>query len=483
MIQPRITEQLKILQEGIRLDAPLVANFFETTTPLLEYSKKLHQYEAQPEHRERQSHFKSAVRELLRQIFDESELAKANINWEGDWKINIVDHQGFLNHPILVATNIIGNMYQLPSDKPEGVIVLSDSAVPFNNFFHKRGLKFSGKQINIFSHKERHIIAYTAPTKINFPLTQNAQQSGFSIEEMEFLHRVEKQLNSTANHSKVRSYSDQITRANYEMWPLLFSDDIRNNIPGLFYVSNEATTAALLPQYLQDTQNIFYRILFDEPTRNKFIDYFNGITGCWDKDVKKGSHFFWGLSDEGEGVNLAVRNNKLVSTDEHNPMEIKLTPEDILGALRDKKIYPGMFIVYGIAIFYCGICPLVGYGSMNYQTRMKLAWIKTMQAVEPSEVPLLEHIPTDGFIGGPKVAFAVDKSGFVELYALDIMYRGGLSKEYLERLREMPFNALLAPALIDIYESYVKPERKQKISIKSGELMGESFSWLKNMRV
>lgn len=477
-----VEEQLKILQEGIRLDASLVANFFKTTTPLGRYAAGLHHYKALPEHRERQQHFKKTVRRQLNETFTNEELSAANINWDTDWKINIVDHHGLLNHPILVATNIIGNVHQLPTDNPEGIVVLSDSGVPMNNFFHKRGLRFAGNQINVFSHKQRHAVAYAAPVNQSFPLLRGSAAHDYSPAQRSFLERVAWQLESTSTHRKVDNLVDQVSRANFELWPQLFHEDIRGQIPGLFYVANEAVATNLLLEYLTDERSIFTRILFDDAIRAKFIENFNGVTGCWEDDVARGSHFFWGLNDRHEAVSLKLEGNRLVSRDEKKSIRIQLTRSAIVSALQEKAIYPGMFLVYGIAIFHCGIRPLVGYGSMNYQTRMKEAWIRTMREIEPREVPLLAHIPTDGFIGGPKVTFAATANGYEDLYALDIIYRGGLTKEYLDHLRGMPFNALLLPALIDIYDSYVRPDHKQKITITSGQLMGESFGWLKEMR-
>jgi hypothetical protein len=103
--------------------------------------------------------------------------------------------------------------------------------------------------------------------------------------------------------------------------------------------------------------------------------------------------------------------------------------------------------------------------------------------LNPSEVALVERIPTNSFIGGPKVTFKWKDGAFQDQFALDIMFDGGLSAEYLEHLRQTPFNAVLLPALIDIYDSYVRPERKQPITITSGDLMGESFEWLKHSQV
>jgi len=472
----QITEQLKILQDGIRQDAPLVANFFNTNTPLQQYATELHQYEALPQHRKRQKLFKDKAKEILLSVFTKEELQQANIDWSTDWKINIVDHHGLLNHPILIATNIIGNIHQLPSGQPQGIVVLSDSGVPTNNFFHKRGLLFHHNQLNIFSHKQRHAISYALPTKDSFPLSDKAKQHNLPAEAVKFLTSIEQTLTSTATNSQITSFANQVQRINYELWPLLFHQDIRSQIPNLFYLPNETIAHHLLKEYLPHDNHFFNQVLCDKTTRSLIIKNFTNVTGCWDDQGHHGTHFFWGLNDNHEAVTLRLDNNHLVSSNQD--IKIELTPTSISQALDDRLIYPSMFLVYGIAIFHCGIRPLVGYGSMNYQTKMKGAWLKTMSHLDQEEYKLINHIPTDGFIGGPKATFQATEQGYKDLYALDIIYQGGLTKNYLDHLRQMPFRDLLTPALIDIYDSYVKPEHKQAITITSNDLMGSSFSWL-----
>lgn len=480
-MKPEVATQLEILKQGIKVDAPLVADFFENTTSLAKHAEKIHSYVATPEHRQRQAGLKKACKRILLRNFSEEEVTRANIDWETDWKINIVDHHGVLSHPILVATNIIGNMHQLPTENPRGQIVLSDSGVPLNNFFRKRGVKFHGKQLNIHPSKNRHVLAYAAKTLTEIPLAELGVEQGCSLEEINFLKQKEQQILKTLKDPRVHTYADQVKRINYEWWKELFSPELREKIPDVFYVPNEELGSEMLQEYLQDSTHPVYRILFDVLTREIVVREFMNLTGCWDEDHKRGSVFFWALNEMGEEVALGIEGNTLVSLDGRYSFEIK--PEVIIQALREKKIFPGMFMVYGISIFYCGVLPLVGFGSMNYQTKMKQAWVRTWQKLNPTEASLVDKITTNSFIGGPKVTFKRTIRGFEDQFALDILFDGGLSANYLEHLRQTPFNAVLMPALIDIYTSYVRPERKQPITITSGDLMGESFEWLKLSQV
>lgn len=478
-----VEEQFEIVQAGVRKSAPLVADFFDTTTPLYEHSLELSRYVAHPVHQERQELLKKKTRKILHGIFTSEEIDSMNIDWSGDWKINIIDHHNFLNHPLLATANIISNLWQIPSENPRGMIVLSDSGVPMNNFFHKRGVQFHGKQLNMVPSRERHLLYYAAPVHTSLPIAEAAQTQNMSHEEVTFVRSIEDIMENAGKHPLVKSFRDQVTRVNRELWKLMYHEDIRANIPELIYVTNEDTCNAMLGDLLQDPNNIFSKILFNKETRNIFITEFPGIAGCWGGERDLGTHFFWGLNESGENFSLEIEGETLVSRDRSIGFSLPLEKNAILNALAEKKVYPSMFMVYGVSVFYCGVLPYCGFGSMNYLSRMKDAWIRAMQQVDPSEVPLLESTNTRAFVGGPTATFRYDqKSGqYVSLFALDVIERGGMTREYLEQIGKIPLNAILKPALLNIYDAYLRPEEKQPLSITANDLMGDSFKWLQRM--
>ncbi len=202
---PQTQTQLDILKSGITKVVPLVADFLQVHRPLGEYSKTLYDHQAHPVHQERQKNIKVVMQEVLARSFTEEEIARANLNWDDDLVINIIDHQGFLNHPLLISTNLIANKFRIPGTNPNGIVVLTDSGVPLNNFFHKRGLKFANQQLNIFPTRDRHIIAYAAPTYTEFGLMKSAKQFDFSDEELTFLQTIQDELEQSATHPKCTS--------------------------------------------------------------------------------------------------------------------------------------------------------------------------------------------------------------------------------------------------------------------------------------
>lgn len=474
-----IKEQLDILQEGIQKDVTLVADFFDVDTPLGEYAAEVQSYEAPAVHKERQQLLKSVIQKKLSAVFTDEELVAGNIDWETDLKLNIVDHHWFLNHPILMSTNIIANMDQFLVDDPKGVIVLTDSGVPMNNFFFKRGFQIHGEQLNVFPSRQRHQMAYAGGVKEDFPLLEKAKMKDvFSEDDMTLLQSVEQKLSAIAQEENVTDFLTQVDRSNHWMWKQLFAEDIRDTVPDVFYISNEEIAVEMLREYLQEENSLWYKVLCEPEMRQHILSTFNGVIGCWNDSSDVGTYFFWGLNEKGEALRMVIDGNAIISTDERYPLRVELTPEGIMNALYEKQIYASMFVVYGISIFTCGVKPLVGFGSMNYQTHMKKQWVEALKERMPEEAALMGAIPTNGFIGGPKVTFAREGESYKDLYAFDIMRMGGFSKHYIESLKQVSFNAVLTPALIDIYDSYVRPENKQDITVTSGELMGEPFAWL-----
>ncbi|MDP2630506.1 MAG: hypothetical protein Q8P56_03805, partial [Candidatus Uhrbacteria bacterium] len=151
----------------------------------------------------------------------------------------------------------------------------------------------------------------------------------------------------------------------------------------------------------------------------------------------------------------------------------------LIQALATSEIIPSLFVIYGWLLLYAGIRPLVGYGSLNYITQMKMAWIDVLQGVDDDERARAQTVNTLGMIGGLIVAFKRSGDGsLLNQYALDLVHAGGMKREYLERLFEMKLNDLLGPALLDIYGSFIPASQRVKHSLTSNDLLGQAFDWI-----
>lgn len=469
-------EEIKILKEGIKKYAPVVAEFFDKEENILQYSENLYDYAVDKEYLKRQKDLCRVMEKYIKRLFSEKTDIKPPLI------INIVDHHAILNHPILLATNIVANAYRLINNKEKKPIaVLTSSVVPLNNFFNKKGFQFHGRRVPLFSNKEMHQ-ASCFVGRHDFNFTQRLKDIGrwqeFNPKEQEFLSNIEEEI-LNLDYSKAKNYNDQISLIDRFLWKRLFAEEIREEIPGLYYLTQEDIMRDILPSFLKK-DNIISKAIFDDDFRKVILDNFQGLIGCWDGKNKKGTHFFWYKNEKNEAARLYLKNNALISEDKTK--KIKLEREEIISLMEKEEIVPNLFVIFGFMTFWAGLRPLVGHGSCNYLTKMKDAWLKTLKDFNQEEHDRLSGIDTKGLIGGEIVTYGRDENGeIVDLYAFDVIEKGGLTKEYLKNIFKMKYKDLLKPALIEIYNSYVPVTGGERVDLglKPQDMMGEEFSWIK----
>jgi len=471
---PGTQDELGEMRDGISQDVPLLETILTDETPLAEYCEALFHPPKSPVPRDRQEAFKVATCACLLESFTDSELKDANLQWDGDWVLNIFDHHLPLNHPFMHSANLLAQLRQLPSESPNGILVLSDAGVPYNNVAFNRGFMLHDQLLRVVSDRHKRDGVYHAPRLDSFPLRARASQKEMTAEDGAFLDRIESILEEAGGGAGAM---EQISRINYRLWPLLFEEKLRPGIPPLLYVANELVCANLLIDYLKDPDHLFSRMLLDPALRSRTLELFDGLTGCWNQDGSHGTTFFWRSPGGHHFSRLRLDGDYLVDTEAD--YRLHLDAEAIQSALREREIYPGMFLVYGISVFFCGIVPLVGFGSLNYLPRMRDAWETLLRDIDAAEAERIAEIDIGRTIGGPLLTWDVSGKDPELLYALDIIRRGGLTSDYLDRLRQFPFHHALAPALPDIYNVYVHPEHRREIKATSVDMMRLYADWLK----
>lgn len=472
-----LSTRIEHLQEKIKGKIPLLGGYLGSQEILNDYSRSLHNFSPAPIHKQRQELFKTVIERELKRIFGE-DFDFRQFDFGNDSVFSIVDHHDILNHPLFISPNIITNLYRLGEnnfDLAKGTTVISDSGIPIDHYGNRRGLSFFGKTLRLYSHAERHKIAFALPKRKDFDLSKQAEKIGLTSEHVQFLKQIEETFNSAAQSETATFYRDQVTIINGILWKKLFEEKLRSNVPDLFHVAGEVITTSLLNKFFHDHSNIFYRVLFEKSIREDVLQSFDGVRGCWKNDKTYGTHFFWGINDRGESERMWVSGDQLVS--ENGDLQLNLSMESILEALEEEKIYPGLFLVYGIIIFYFGTKPLTGFLSTDYLTRMKEKWISVVAKFDPDEAALIQTIPTSNLVQGPKTIFDFRDGKYVDMYTLDILYKGGVSENYLEKLRSMTLGALLLPGLPDIYKAYIGAEN---LDVSVDDLMNESFGWIKD---
>lgn len=460
---------MNIVREGLREYVPLVADVFETPEPLLEYSKNLYADPVDPVHVERQHAIANNVQEYVKRIHG------VEIPVQVPMVVNVVDHHSLFNNPILIATNITAQAHRL-LDGGDPFVVFSTSMVPQDNYFND--IRYHGHRIPFFAKKQMKQVAcfmdkheYASVDR----LKQSKKWNKLTEEEQQFIEQYERSL-ADIDVRGAQTMNEQLSIVNTHLWKQIFDESIRESVPDMYYVTNEDILMGMTQELLHG-DHIISRSIFDADMRAEVLARFEGLTGCWNMEKGKGTHFFWHRKADNTIEPLYLNGTSLVNQDKTYAVE--LTPADLESEMMTLEIVPSLFLIYGFLCLYSGVKPLVGYGSLNYITDMKNAWLELLDEQDPEEAALMRSVNTLGLVGGFITTFNRNTEGNLEnRYVMDLIADGGITKEYLDNLFKMKMNDLLAPAAIEVYGSYLPAEARKDHGLSTADVMGEAFDWI-----
>ncbi len=484
--QAAIEEKQQIISQ-IKQYVPLFSHFFDISTSLRQYSSQLRNFQISPIHQQRQGLIRRVIEQKLRTLFGD-QYDGLRVNLTGNLAFNIADHHQVLNHPLLIGANVVSHIDSFMQPvKQDAIVVISSGDVPPNNYFSKSGFQFHDKRVPLFSVSEKEYSSYYIP-KRDFDFVSRLKAidrwSEFDEAEQAFLEKYNQQLTSI-DFSQTPDYKDQITKIVKETWPLLFEESIRPNLPELLYITQEEVTTNCLIELLEkrdEPGNFIIDTLFDAELRSTVLDTFRGIVVAWRESEGKGTHFFWRKHpDKPQSIRMFVEGNQLVPQhNDYRHLAVPLERETIIQMLKDKEIYPSLFLIFSVLNFYAGVKPLTGYGSTVYLELFRQAWLKSLRTHQrEDEARLVEGVDLTGFVAGVPIFFNRINNELKTLYAADIFAQGGITANYLEKIFAMPFNQLLDVAVADIYDyyaqKYVPTEAKLTPKIGFDDLVALTF--------
>ncbi|MFZ6015382.1 MAG: hypothetical protein ACOYUZ_03430 [Patescibacteria group bacterium] len=481
MLTAQKQQDLQFVLSKIRQYLPRLIEFLDDDRKLKDYSRDLYDYQAPEIHLQRQKPCLDFINQKTKRLFPDKQI---EFNTKNGIIANVVDHHNILNHPLLTSGIIISNIYQFndSQQKKDNILVLSCGSVPFSNNFHKRGFSFNNITFPFVKGKDTDRVIHFFPSKkLEFlPLAQErGMLNELNAEQMKFLKDYQQTI-LDVNADKYSNFLDQMSVLNHKLFPLLFEKSLRNKLPELVYIETEEMAAHVLKQVIKEKNNFIHDALFNPKFRHDVLNGFEGIWGAWDKQQNLGSHFFFLEDGKGGEVALEYMDGYLVSKSKKLDVKIKLDPETILDLLKKNKIRPSIFLFYGITLFYCGIKPLTGLGSMNYLSDMQSAWIKVLSEYDSKEAEMVKNMNMRGLIVSPNVLYARNADNqIIEQFFADVVYSGGLNQDYLNHLAEMKFNHLLKTSLIGNYEIKTPQAEKKELNLTVNDLVSEGFGWIK----
>jgi len=454
----QVKEESSRIIEQIKKYIPPMRRFFDLNETLKDYAEGLYNFAVAEAHLRRQELVIDVIQGHFERIFGTDSFAALNFKLVPPLAFNIADHHQVLNHPALISSNFAATCFEFLKPKSAPIVVISSADVPPNNFFSLGGFQLGGKKVPIFSVGERELCSYYIP-KRDFNFVARTRKAGrfseFNEAEQKFLASEENRIRNL-DFSNCQDYCDQISVLVKDSWPRLFKSEIRMNVPNLLYIPQEEVVRQMLIRMIGD-KNIITSVLFDSELRETVINNFRGIVVAWRESEAKGTHFFWRkYPGQNRALRLFLEGGLLVPHDKRfKDLAVPLKPEVILDLLSKKEIYPSLFTIFAVLNFYCGIKPLVGYGSVMYLDLLKKVWLETLVGTKYSdEIKNLELVDTTGFMAGLPLFFERQNGKLKTLYGYDIVFRGGMSAEYLEKVMSLKFRDLVVVGVAEMYEYY-----------------------------
>lgn len=445
---PQLNE---IANEVVKI-MPSLRPFYLSAETLTEYSERINIYQAHPVYAKRQIKCKKLLNKKIQSIFNHQELSKIHLNIDKAWSVigGSIDHHGILNHPFLVSIHLVYNFYKLFTQKENGdILTFATGNVPLNEPFRKRGFMFRGRHINLFPKVDQHKVVYGLHIydfDIVGRLKLGHQWHLFSQDEQKFLQDINELIHQI-DFSTCKTLGDQITKINFYLWPLLFKD--KENLANFMVLEDDVFVDYLIHVLQNDQKSFIFRMLFDEVFRKKVTAEFSGVFGAWDEEREIGTYFFWALDEKNERMRLALENGYLIG--KAKEYRLPLEPEEVIHGLQTRKLLPGMFLKFSLIIIYMGMKTFNGF-SAEYLSRIIPKMIKILASDGYIEAELVKDAPLDNMNIISLCKGLDEQNQLKDIYAFDVFYQGGFSREYFQRCDAVLFKDLLISSLPLAYQ-------------------------------
>ncbi|MDD2966349.1 MAG: ATP-binding protein [Desulfovibrionaceae bacterium] len=159
---------------------------------------------------------------------------------------------------------------------------------------------------------------------------------------------------------KQTRFGDQITRANAWLCRQRFPD----TQPLVVYLELEEIARQLLVRDLARPTSLIYRILFMPTVRRAVLHGLADVRGCWSKQTAAGAAcsrthstgtvFFWAIDAKGRRCAMQLEEGRTAAL-LCPAMRLPFTPEALIQALQERRIYPGLFIAYMSLVYEHGL--------------------------------------------------------------------------------------------------------------------------------
>ncbi len=306
------------------------------------------------------------------------------------------DHHGPMNafdafnaHLTLSLASATGKIEPL-----KAIIVLSCCNVSLNNVSFPRGLLYSvarpevigTQRMSLLRFEHGHSLYGYRPygqkevLSMRQHLTETIRSGEVSTGTGKKLAHLLETLLADPAITQRKTYAAQASIINRRLWELVFEG---RDVPRMIEVTQERLVAKLLIEHHLGRDTMLHRCLFSQEFERKIVEHFDGMYGAFSLREKMGTYLFWGRQKAGQRVRMTRVGDFLTSEDDS--VRIAWTPEAVAQALQERRIIPGLLLVFWVLSFYYGLKCLGGYSQVNYLTYMKEASMKMLKELGDTE--------------------------------------------------------------------------------------------------
>jgi hypothetical protein len=370
---------------------------------------------------------KQKLAHVMTVILDRSQL-KTAMGLPSDFKIrpeeipdmiSSVDHMGLMSFPPFINSNIIyaawlkqnyaGMRFQC---------VLTCMGVPLNNASFPRGFYLAGKRIPFFRRKSERWCSWHVPGSHMQLKTHPSQDYAYLFQTLQSWIQHVNAFRFPWAHQELMVF-------NHMMWQR-FAAPLGLEV---LTISGED----VFTEWLNHNFGTWFQevLLGGNPKALVEINRsFEGCPGAWEKNLKRGTHLFWDISETGrerKPMQLSKNGRELKS----DRMTLVLSRDSIFEALNEKRIIPSLFSFFGLLSYDAGLSLAGGFNQLEYLFEMNHRWLGLQQK---------GVIPQEAIMTPPKAlcGFQVCQASGIEF-----MFENQLTSEVIQEVLGYPLGSIL----------------------------------------
>lgn len=255
--------------------------------------------------------------------------------------------------------------------------------------------------------------------------------------------------------------------------------------PDFIYLQMEDIVTDLIIKDIQKETSLTWKILFNDKVRREVAAQLDGETGCWTKTALEhmiqnpqekstvrhhGSYFFWGINSSKKRVPLLLEEHEgkpyliTVSGGEETEKWL-LSPENISFLLKEKRIYPGVFMIMFMLKFVRGFALAGGCFQIEYTKKMKTGLCKALRKFSKLQdtAEQINFAMDDHYINGPMFGLVEDAfGGYVQAGPAEILARGGIKENEFHKLLNISFHDAAMIGTLTMYSDVFAQKDRMK---------------------